>query len=193
MRYCYYNAHPRRLHVDDCTKRAIALATGMDYRDVARGLNEHKRLTGAKVFYEKGNPRSYVENVLGFGRQVVPKREDGTRISVASFAVAHPQGRYILSVRGHWTCLVDGVLYDTWNCGALDLYSYYEITRFQRRNIEWEAHFRVKEQDGMWAVTVIDGNGASATKYLNKRAADAYIAELYDRGMYNWDEIGDWI
>ena len=48
----YYNAHPRKLSVDDCVKRSITLATGIPYIEVQKGLNDHKKITGVKKFYD---------------------------------------------------------------------------------------------------------------------------------------------
>ena len=67
----YYNAHPRKLSVGDCVKRSITLTTGIPYLKVQRGLNEHKRVTGAKAFNSNGNPKSYMEDVLGFPQVTV--------------------------------------------------------------------------------------------------------------------------
>ena len=43
--YQYYNAHPKGLLVGDCVKRAITVATQMDYMEVQRALNRHKKVT----------------------------------------------------------------------------------------------------------------------------------------------------
>ena len=46
----------------------------------------------------------------GFQRDMAP--EDMT---VAEFAMGHPNGTYILALSGHVVCLQDGVIYDTWH------------------------------------------------------------------------------
>jgi len=93
----YYNAHPYQLDVDDCVKRAITVTMSMEYMDVQRGLNQHKKITGAKKFNTDGNPRSYVENVLGFPRVAIPKNTDGTRVTVCHSLHNSGKDRCILS------------------------------------------------------------------------------------------------
>ena len=44
----YYNAHPRKLSVDDCVKRSITLVTGIPYIEVQKDPNDHKKITGVK-------------------------------------------------------------------------------------------------------------------------------------------------
>ena len=48
--FCYYNAHPKGLIVPDCVKRAISVASKMDYKEVSKALNRYKKVTGADTF-----------------------------------------------------------------------------------------------------------------------------------------------
>ena len=193
MSFRYYNAHPRKLSVDDCVKRSLALTTGISYRDIQSGLNSHKKVTGAKVFYEKGNPRSYVENILGFKRIAIKKESGGMSLTVAQFADLHPKGRYVVSIKGHWTACIDGVIYDTWDCSKHMVLSYYHITRFERMRVEKKYCFTAKIGREATAVTVYDGNGMFATRSMSRKEADRYISELYARGFFNFDEMGKYI
>lgn len=194
MPYRYYNIHPHHLNVDDCTKRSIALTTGMDYKLVAKGLNEHKRVTGVKLFYNTPNPHSYVENVLGFSRVKVAKRADGTRMSADEFAGEHPFGRYILSLRGHWVACIDGILFDTWDCSREEVLSFYAITCFKRTRVEKKYCFcTVSKSEEQVFVTVYDGNGMFVTKEFGKKEAQTYTNNLYQRGFFNFDEMGEYI
>ena len=43
------------------------------------------------------------------------------------FCATHPKGRYILNMAGHWSCCVDGIIYDTWDCSEKCVYTAYEI------------------------------------------------------------------
>ena len=194
MPFRYYNAHPYNRLVDDCVKRSIALTTGISYKDVKKGLNEHKKITGAKAFNEKGNPGSYMENALGFPRTIAQKRSDGTRETVEEFARSHPKGRYVVSVVGHWTACIDGIIYDTWDCSKERILSYYEVTRFERRLVEKKYCFTLdRESENCVLITVYDGNGIFATKQFAKETALEYVAALYERGFFNFDEMGDYI
>ena len=169
------------------------MTTGISYKDVKKGLNEHKKITGAKAFNEKGNPRSYMENVLGFPRVIAQKKADGTCDTVEEFAKAHPKGRYVVSVSGHWTVCIDGIIYDTWDCSKESVLSYYEVTRFERTLVEKKYCFTVKYEQDLASVTVYDGNGNFATRLLADTAADEYAQNLYARGFFNFDEMGEYI
>ena len=193
MSFRYYNAHPRKLSVSDCVKRSIALTTGIPYLDVQRGLNEHKKITGAKIFYDNPNPDSFVKNVLGFSRVYVNKNADGTRISLADFAKIHAKGRFIVSLSGHWTALIDGVVYDTWDCTGEGVLAYYPVTAFSRTRVEKKYCFTVEMQSDCKKVTVYDGNGCFASKTLSSSEADKYVKSLYERGFFNFDDMGEYI
>ena len=194
MSFRYYNAHPYNRLVDDCVKRSIALTTGISYKDVQKGLNEHKKVTGVKLFNNNPNPRSYMENVLGFLRVIDKKKADGTRDTVEDFAKSHLKGRYVVSVSGHWTACIDGIIYDTWDCSKENVLSYYEVTHFKRTLVEKKYCFTVKnEHKNCVFVTVYDGNGTSATKQFSEEASREYIESLYERGFCNFDEMGEYI
>ena len=190
----YYNAHPRKLSVEDCVKRSITLATGIPYTEVQKELNAHKKVTGARKFYDYPNPRSYMENVLEFRCVALARNTDGTRVTVGEFAEKHPRGRYVISMLGHWTACIDGIIYDTWDCREEGVLSYYEVTRFKRTRVEKKYCFSVKRGQGELAfVTVYDGNGAFATRQVSCEVAQDYIDSLYACGFFNYDEMGDCI
>ena len=189
----YYNIHPRKLSVDDCVKRSISLTTGIPYLEVQKGLNEHKKITGAKIFNQNENPRSYVERILGFPRVAVEKSANSAYITVDDFALSHPLGRYVISVMGHWTSCIDGIIYDTWDCGKEVVLYYYEITRFERTRIEKKYCFTVEQgSGGSFMVTVYDGNGHFATKQVSREEVRDYTDSLYERGFFNFDEMGEY-
>ena len=121
----YLNVHPKKLDVEDCVKRAISVTTGMDYMDVQRALNAHKKVTGAKSFNSDNNPKSYVENVLGATRIRFYQEEGKPQMTGTSFCEKFGMGKYILSMPGHWTACIDGVIYDTWDCSNEVVYSCY--------------------------------------------------------------------
>lgn len=125
--YQYCNVHPKGLLVPDCVKRAITKAADMDYHEVQLELNRHKRLTGAKVFNEDKNWKSYLTNVLNATWKSFPAKAGEPRMNGERFCKAYPKGRYILSMAGHLSCCIDGVIYDTWDPSAKCVYGVYEI------------------------------------------------------------------
>ena len=194
MSFRFYNAHPRKLALSDCTKRSISLATGMSYREVEDGLNRHRAVTGARLYYSDQNPASYMENVLGLDRISVPRMPSGARMSVGEFAATHQRGRYVLAACGHWTACIDGVIYDTWLCTDEEVLAYYEIKNYKKTKIEKKYCFTLqKERIGRITVTVYDGNGMFYAKQLDKRSAREYVEGLYSMGFFNFNEMGEYI
>jgi len=109
--FLYFNAHPDNKNVGDCVKRAITLCSNMDYQTVQNELNRYKKITNAKKFNDRKNFQPYVEKVLKW------KRLKGySNIKVGEFAKEHSNGTYLIKIRKHLTAVVDGVIYDTWNC-----------------------------------------------------------------------------
>ena len=185
----YYNAHPCQLEVDDCVKRAITVTTGMEYMDVQRGLNQHKKTTGAKKFNSDGNPRSYVENVLGFPRVAIHKNADGTRITANEYCKSHSKGRFIISMAGHWSAVVNGTILDTWDCGKEELYSYYAVPPIKRK-IPIKYGFIIRRESNDKArVSFYDGNGNCSVNMILAEHIDGYRACLLDMGKH---EAIDW-
>ena len=125
--YQFLNVHPEGKFVADCVKRAITTAAEMDYHDVQLELNRHKKLTGAKTFNEDKNWKSYVANVLNGTWRSFPAKRGQPRMNGERFCRAYPKGRYILSMAGHLSCCIDGVIYDTWDCTEKCVYGCYEI------------------------------------------------------------------
>lgn len=125
--YQFYNAHPRGLLVGDCVKRAISKAANMDYMEVQKELNRYKKVTGAKSFNSDYNPHRYVENILHGVKMSFPAIKGQKRMSGKTFSETYANGSYILNMAGHWTCCVDGVIYDTWDCSDKCVYTAYKV------------------------------------------------------------------
>ena len=106
----YYNAHPKSKDVGDCVKRAITKATGKDYKEVQLELNRYKKITKTKVFNEQKNFEKYIVKELE-GQ----KLKGFNNIKIGEFAKSHTKGTYIVTCRKHLTCIVNGIIYDTWN------------------------------------------------------------------------------
>jgi len=125
--YQFLNVHPKGLIVGDCVKRAITLAAQMDYMEVQRELNRYKKVTGAANFNSDYNPHKYVENVLHARKLSFPAQKGKPRMTAGEFSRTYPTGRYILNMAGHWSCCVDGVIYDTWDCSHKCVYTAYHV------------------------------------------------------------------
>ncbi len=191
--YKYYNAHPRGLIVDDCVKRAITVTARMDYGEVSRELNRYKKVTGASSFNSDYNPHRYVERVLKAEKIGFPMTKGSKRITAEQFGELYSRGRYILTMAGHWTACVDGVIFDTWDCSKNYIYSAYEIKTaksFERSDPVLRFCYTVHRiSSGEYEVTFYDGNGKFVTQTLNDAAAKQYIDHLSARGFYDMTDM----
>lgn len=108
----------------DCVTRAIANATGLDYKKVYDDLNElaksersSKRKRGkssARNGVYKATLKKYIEKVLGWTWHPTMQIGQGCKVHLSTNEL--PAGTLIVSVSKHLTCVKDGVLYDTYDC-----------------------------------------------------------------------------
>ena len=104
----YYNPNPDGKNVGDCTVRALSKALNQPweytYTSIAlEGFLRHDMPSANAVW------GAYLRR-SGFSRYLAP--EDMT---VAEFSEENPTGVYVLALSGHVVCILDGVLYDTWD------------------------------------------------------------------------------
>lgn len=132
--YVYANPHPHGIETRDCVVRAIALATGRDYKELRRELNAFKRvLVASKKFsrYTSYKQQPILEewfksknySTISFG--VV--RAGEKRKIAKEFAKENPAGTYILSMRRHIVCVKEGKILDTWDSSNKPVYKAWRI------------------------------------------------------------------
>ena len=104
--YKFYNANKHGRYVNDCTIRAISLAEGKSWQET---YDELSYLAGKNgIILDDVN---FIEPLLDSRYRRVHIKEK----YVGEFANNHPRGVYIIAVRSHLTCCVDGCIYDTFN------------------------------------------------------------------------------
>ena len=125
----------------DCAVRAICNATGKDYKEVYDAINElakHERtgkrkkgISSAREGVYGDTFKKYVEGQLGWVWHPTMKIGSGCKVHLCAEEL--PKGILIVSISRHYTCVKDGVIYDTWNC-SIDKYvdwntgKYMEVT-----------------------------------------------------------------
>ena len=174
--YKYFNAHPKGLSVGDCVKRAITLAAQMDYMEVQRELNRYKKVTGAKSFNSGYNPHKYVENVLHGVKLSFPAEKGKPRMNGQRFCESYKKGRYILNMAGHWSCCVDGVIYDTWDCSLKTVYTAYKI-------VPETNYFKILKDKDTYYARVTTEDKTYISTHMDKKQIDAYTQCLKDLGF----------
>lgn len=174
--YTYYNAHPKGLLVGDCVKRAISKAANMDYMEVQRELNRYKKVTGASSYNTDYNPHKYVENVLHGVKMSFPAKAGKKRMTPEQFCKDYPKGNYILNMAGHWTCVIDGVIYDTWCPEGRCVYTAYKVTPETK-------YFKVIKHEDKYSVHVTNDKETYISSYMDKKRTEAYTQCLEDLGF----------
>lgn len=128
----------------DCVARAIAIATGLDYQrvymDLAAGNGSERRSPGkAKRSTSARNGinttrkwfKVYMDE-LGF--DWVPCMGIGTGCTVHLCAEELPPGRLVVMLSRHSAAVIDGVLYDTYDCsrdGTRCVYGYWQLRKYR--------------------------------------------------------------
>ena len=128
-RYQYYQPNSKDLKDEygDCTIRALSKALGLSWLetfDLTIPLCREYQV--ANVFYAPSRVERKIIEPLGFKYYGISNKRGSTRPTVYSFAKDHPKGTYLLNVANHVVALVDGIYYDTWDCGDKCMYGYYE-------------------------------------------------------------------
>lgn len=111
IRYRMLNLNPLNEIENDCVCRAISLGLAEDYYKI----QEKIKLIGQLFECDSLCVCCYqhlLDNVYGL------ERVKGFKgMTVNQFASYNYRGAYLVRVDGHLTCVIDGKIYDTWDCG----------------------------------------------------------------------------
>jgi hypothetical protein len=115
----------------DCVVRAIAIASGKPYQEVYDALNvlSKQARSGRRLvksaYGSKYVPASssrtgvqrkvYEPYLLSLGFRWTPTMKIGSGCKVHLLADELPKGRLIVAVSRHLTCIIDGVIHDTYS------------------------------------------------------------------------------
>ena len=105
--YRYYNANARGNFVNDCVVRSISVAEGKTWDEAYRELSNIAQHEGILLddtkFVEKYLDKRY-------------KRACHYSKTVGEFMDERPKGIYLVTMPGHITVIINGLLYDTFDC-----------------------------------------------------------------------------
>ena len=118
MSYKFYNANALGKFHNDCTVRAISLAEGKTWDETYKELSIIAQRNG--IILEDVN---FIEPLLDSRYN----RVDFNEKYVGEFAREHPKGVYLITMNGHITCCIDGVIYDTFDCRDRIMWSAWEV------------------------------------------------------------------
>ncbi len=121
-----YNRHPKGIKTTDCVVRAISTALDIDYLECRRTLNKTKKELGFNSYKDTKFLYKFLEN---YPRLIYKAIKGEPRIKGSDFTDLHPEGTYILKLAGHITCVIDGVILDTWDCSYRSVYTAWEVKK----------------------------------------------------------------
>ena len=127
--YKYYQPNRKDLKdkYGDCTIRALTKALGVTWLEAFDLIIPFCReYQCSNIFDVPSKIEAKIMSQLGFKYYGISNARGSKRPTVASFAKTHKSGTYILNVANHEVAVVDGIYYDTWDCGYKSLYGYYE-------------------------------------------------------------------
>jgi hypothetical protein len=120
-KWVQYQPNPKNNRTGDCTIRAYTKAEGISWEeayDMAAnyGMEESTMPNDDKVI------KRVLEDQYGYTYTKLSKEE---RVTVNEFATANQHGTYLCLMRGHIVCIVDGLYYDSWDCGDKKITGYW--------------------------------------------------------------------
>lgn len=119
--YRYHNANPRGRKVNDCTVRAISLATNRSWDETFEELCAFAQSQAIMP-----DEVAYIDEYLD---QHFKKICDckGKEFTVDDFASLGREGTYLLTMSGHITCCINGCIYDTFNPSDRYIWDIYRV------------------------------------------------------------------
>lgn len=127
----YYNRNPKDKLTNDCVIRAIATATEKTWGEVYNTLCE----MGLKYGLMPNDPKCYERYLkeLGWVKHNQPRKDDNTKYSGSEFVKTteyrNIKNNAVIAKIGshHMTVIVNGKIYDTWNCSGNKIGNYWTM------------------------------------------------------------------
>ena len=108
-KWIYYNRNQDGEHISDCVTRAISTATGLSYPQIRKKLHHTSKLFSCDKLV-RDCYSNLLDRVFGF------ERVSCMGLNVGQFADLNPCGTFIVRVPGHATTIIDGNIYDIFDC-----------------------------------------------------------------------------
>lgn len=118
----YYNANPLGRRVNDCTVRAISLATERSWDETYEELSKFAQVQAIML-----DETAYIDEYLERKFEKICGCKDNVKITVGDFVEKNPVGTYLITMNGHITCCIDGCIYDTFNPKDRIIWGIYKV------------------------------------------------------------------
>lgn len=120
----YCNLNPHGLRVGDCVIRAISKALNQSWETTYIELSFQGFLMG-DLAAANSVWGEYLKS-KGFCREMIPNTCPDC-YSIDDFANDYARGTYVVGTGTHATAVVDGTIYDIWDCGGETPLYYYKV------------------------------------------------------------------
>lgn len=120
----YLNKNPLARDVNDCVIRSISCAENRTWDDVYMELSKLAQEQGIVL-----DDVNFVEPYLDGKYSRTCYNTEGSTMTVEDFIKTNPEGTFLVTMRGHITCVKDGVLYDTFDCRNRKIWCAWEVAR----------------------------------------------------------------
>ena len=114
----YYNANVLGNSVNDCVVRAISIAENKSWDETYEELSDIAQMEGILL-----DDVDFVENYLDKRY----KRACHYSKTVGEFVEEHKRGTYLITMQGHITVVVEGIVYDTFDCTDRRMWCAWEV------------------------------------------------------------------
>lgn len=118
----YYNANPLGRRVNDCTVRAISLATERSWDETYEELSKFAQAQAIML-----DETAYIDEYLERKFKKICGCKGNVKITVGDFVEKNPVGTYLITMNGHITCCIDGCIYDTFNPKDRIIWGIYKV------------------------------------------------------------------
>lgn len=118
----YLNLNPRQRKVDDCTVRAIALATNRSWDETYKELSAFAQAQAIMP-----NDVIYINEYLDRNFETICGCKNRIEVTVGDFIKENPNGIYLITMNGHITCCIDGCIYDTFDPSERLVWGAYKV------------------------------------------------------------------
>ena len=118
--YKFHNANARGKFVNDCVVRAISVAEGKSWDESYDELSD--------IAQDEGNLLDDVNFVEGYLDRRY-KRIPHYSKTVGDFLEEYPKGTYLVTMPNHITEIVDGIVYDVFDCRHRIMWTAWKVNR----------------------------------------------------------------
>lgn len=121
----YYNANPLGRRVNDCTVRALSLAYDVSWDEAFDILSDLAQLQATML-----DDIEHIDGYLSNNSDKIYEKDNARfEMTVGDFVDKHPYGIYLITMRGHITCCIDGCIYDTFDPSDRIVWNVYEVKK----------------------------------------------------------------